>query len=158
MRQLWSSVGDMSKWQQGGNWTGVANAGPSNESQLAATGYYCGSDCLDAMCIVFQGNDNVVYCGCSEGWDSPAVVTPAYPNSPLAFMPLAANYGANITYDNMLVLLFLDNTDINVLSYNSQDDGVWDSSKSMIMAFFLVKRMLTIDGRSSNRNSFTSPI
>lgn len=127
VRQLWTSVGDLSKWQQGGNFTEVATtANPSTNSQIAATGYYCGTGCLNTMCIAFQAEDNSIQCSCSET-GNPADVIAAFPNSPLMLLPFAADNGGNITYDSELLVLFLDNSDIGALAYNSGDSQKWDS-------------------------------
>ena len=42
-------------------------------------------------------------------------------------LPFAADNGGNITYDSELLVLFLDNSDIGALAYNSGDSQKWDS-------------------------------
>jgi hypothetical protein len=120
--QLSSSVGDLSTWQG----TEVFVSSPSDQSQLAAVGYYCGSGCLNAMCVVFQGDDGILRCAC--GPDAWANVGAAYQNSPVALVPFAADYGTNVAYDSELAVLYLDGIDVNVLVYNHGDDDAWNAS------------------------------
>lgn len=128
VRQLWTSVGDLSKWQQGGNFSEVATiASPSAKSQLSATGYYCGHGCINTMCIAFQGQDNSVQCSCSQTGNPATVTTAAFTSSPLMLLPLAADNGGNITHDSELLMLFLDNSNVGALVYNHGDDGSWDT-------------------------------
>lgn len=120
--QLSSSVGDLGTWQG----TEVFVSAPSDQSQLAAVGYYCGSGCLNAMCVVFQGDDGTLRCACGpNAW---ANIGAAYQNSPVAIVPFAAAYGTNVVYDSELAVLYLDGVDVNVLVYNHGNDDAWDAS------------------------------
>ncbi|KAE9375966.1 hypothetical protein N431DRAFT_502780 [Stipitochalara longipes BDJ] len=130
VRQIWTTVGDLSKWQQGGNFSELATtSSPSAKSQLAATAYYCGHGCLNIFCILFQGADSSVRCSCGAGTGNPTIVNPtAFPSSPLMLVPLAADNGNNITYDSELLSVFLDNSNVGVLVYNHGDDSAWDTN------------------------------
>ncbi|KAE9368930.1 hypothetical protein N431DRAFT_547768 [Stipitochalara longipes BDJ] len=133
IRLIWSGAGNLSTWQEGGAWVEVAISSPSATSQMAAVGYYCSSGCLDSMCVAFQGDDATVQCSCSQAFGAfgiPSIITPAFPNSPLALIPFAADYGDNVTYDSELAVFFLDNNEVNILVYNHDDDGAWDPSSS----------------------------
>ncbi|KAN0120272.1 hypothetical protein V8E51_002480 [Hyaloscypha variabilis] len=133
-RQLWTSIGDLSKWQEGGLFPELATtASPSDNSQLAASGYYCGKGCINVMCILFQGVDNSVQCTCSQGAGPPVgspviVFQTAPPSSPLILLPFAADNGHNITYDSELLALFLDGSNVGVLAFNHGDDNSWDTN------------------------------
>jgi hypothetical protein len=79
------------------------------------------------MCVIFQEQGNSVQCSyCPTA--KPATLSTAFSNSPLILVPLAADNGNNITYDNELLMLLLDNRNVSCLVYKRGDSGPWDKS------------------------------
>jgi hypothetical protein len=108
---------------KGGIFIEVATAAsPSSKSQLAAaTGYCCGKGCINAMCVTFQEQDNSAQCSyCPTA--KLATLSTAFSNSPLILVPLAADNGNSIRYDNELLMLLLDNSNISCLVYKCAGD------------------------------------
>jgi hypothetical protein len=66
------------------------------------------------MCVTFQEQDNSVQCS-YRPTAKPATLSTAFSNSPLILVPLAADNGNNITYDNELLMLLLDNSNVGCL-------------------------------------------
>jgi hypothetical protein len=148
IRLLWSGAGNLSVWQEGGDWNEVAISSVPETSQLAAVGYYCASGCQNSMCVAFQGDDATVQSSCSHAFgefSTPTSVTTASPNSSLALIPFAANYGFNVTYDSELAVFFVNNIDVNTVVFNHGNDGAWDGSTSRSFKLLSKYRMLTFD-------------
>ncbi|KAN0095593.1 hypothetical protein V8E51_016304 [Hyaloscypha variabilis] len=136
IRLLWSGAGNLSVWQEGGDWNEVAISSVPETSQLAAVGYYCASGCQNSMCVAFQGDDATVQSSCSHAFgefSTPTSVTTASPNSSLALIPFAANYGFNVTYDSELAVFFVNNIDVNTVVFNHGNDGAWDGTSTTTM-------------------------